>query len=53
MAKAEGPRSKIESSGSENAVGPIHDEGRIMDEQVMKVCGIVMEQIGRPCCENR
>ncbi len=53
MAKAEGPRSEIESSSSKNAVDSIHDKGRIVDEQVTKMCGIVMEQIGHPCCENR
>ncbi len=53
MVKAEGPRSEIESSSSENTVGPIHDKGRVVDEQVMKMCGIVMEQIGHPCCKNR
>ncbi len=53
MAKAEGLRPEIERSCSKNAVGPIHDEGCVMDEQVTKMNGIVAEQIGCPCCENR
>ncbi len=52
MVKAEGSRPKIKCGSGENAFSPVHDKSRIVGEKILKMKGIVVEQVGRPCSKD-